>query len=224
MQVDLPIEDRRSAGRLLAKALHGLAQQDVLVLALPRGGVPVAYEIARVLEAELDVLLVRKLGIPGQREFALGAIASGGVRVLNRDAVETLQVSDALIDSIASREQKELERREVAYRGRRERPRVAGRTVVLVDDGLATGSTMLAAVVALRRSRPGRILVAVPLGARRNVEALRREVDEVVCLASPEPFLAIGPWYREFGQVSDEEVRALLDADDVGVGVTESSN
>jgi predicted phosphoribosyltransferase len=207
----IPFANRRQAGEKLAAKLTKYAdRQDVLVLALPRGGVPVAYEAARALHAPLDVFLVRKLGVPGYEELAMGAIASGGVRVLNEEVTSRIQLPDSVIDEVASREQKELERRERLYRGDQPAPNVQGRTVILIDDGLATGSTMRAASIALRQMRPVKIIVAVPVAAPETCEAFRSEVDEVVCAAMPEPFMAVGAWYAEFSQTSDEEVRDLL--------------
>ncbi len=207
----LPIIDRSEAGRELAEALaHYGGRRDVLVLALPRGGVPVAYEIATALAVSLDLMLVRKLGAPEQRELAMGAIASGGIRILNEDLIRTLRVSESDIDSIAEEEQRELERRERAYRGDRPRQAVGGRTVILVDDGVATGATMRAAIASLRRQNPARIVIALPLAPASTLDALAREADEVICLHSPEPFVAIGRWYQDFTQVSDREVRELL--------------
>lgn len=203
--------DRREAGRLLAAKLPAYAHRpDVLVLALPRGGVPVAYEVARALGAPLDVFLVRKLGVPGQEELAMGAVASGGVRVLNDDIVTALRIPERVIDAIAAREQPELARRERLYRGNRPPPDVRGRTVILVDDGLATGATMAAAVKALRQQHPARIVVAVPIASPDTCEQLSTEVDEVVCAAMPHPFHAVGLWYEDFSQTTDDEVRELL--------------
>jgi putative phosphoribosyl transferase len=204
--------DRTEAGRLLAAELSRYAHRpDVLVLGLPRGGVPVAYEVAQALEAPLDVFVVRKLGLPGQEELAVGAIASGGARVLNEEVVRALEISNEVIDSIATQEQAELERRERVYRGDRPWPEVRGRVVILVDDGLATGSTMRAAVAALRHQQPARIVVAVPVAAPETCEEFRAIADEIVCLDTPEPFYAVGLWYRDFGQTTDEQVRSVLD-------------
>ena len=204
--------NRADAGRALARRLAGYANRpDVLVLALPRGGVPVAYEVARALNAPLDVFLVRKLGVPGQEELAMGAIATGGVRVLNEDVVSLLQIPDEVIDSIAESEWRELERRERLYRDDRPLPDMHGRTVILIDDGLATGSSMRAAVAALRQQGPARIVVAVPVAAAPTCEDFRAEVDEVVCAQTPEPFYAVGSWYKDFSQTSDAEVHALLE-------------
>jgi len=185
-------------------------RDDVLVLALPRGGVPVAFEVAHALRAPLDVFIVRKLGVPGQDELAMGAIATGGVRVLNEDVVGALGLSAKVIDAVAAREEKELERREHIYRGARTPPEVRERTVILVDDGLATGSTMRAAVAALRKQRPARIVVAVPVAAPETCEEFKTEVDETVCAATPRMFNGVGRWYEDFSQTSDGEVHELL--------------
>ncbi|GAA5235198.1 phosphoribosyltransferase [Verticiella sediminum] len=211
--------DRRHAGRLLAQALQSYAdRRDVLVLALPRGGVPVGFEVARALRAPLDVLVVRKLGVPGHAEYAMGAIASGGIRLLNDEVVQGMEVTKAQIDSTVSAESKELHRREQAYRGVRPPLAAAGRTVILVDDGMATGSTMLAAVRALRTLRPAHIAVAVPTAAADVCARLRAEADEVICTTTPEPFRAVGLWYADFSQTSDDEVRELLDEAQAGGG------
>ena len=211
MPISLPFRDRGEAGRFLAERLSAYAgRSDVIVLALPRGGVPVAYEVARHLGVPFDVLLVRKLGLPGHPELAMGAIAVGGESVLNEVAVKLLAVSEAEIAAVAAREKRELKRRERAYRGDRPPPELAGRTAILVDDGLATGASMLAAIRALRHQQPARIVVAAPVGAPESCAALREEADEVVCAATPEPFHAVGLWYRDFAQTSDEEVRDLL--------------
>jgi predicted phosphoribosyltransferase len=203
--------DRRHAGQLLARTLGKYANRpDVLVLALPRGGAPVAYEVARALHAPLDVFVVRKLGVPGHEEYAMGAIASGGERVLNDDVVRELGISDAAIDAVVFSEQRELERRERLYRDSRPLPELRGHSVILVDDGLATGSTMLAAVKALRAHQPARIVVAVPTGAAETCEHLRSVADEVVCATTPRPFRAVGLWYEDFAQTSDAEVHDLL--------------
>ena len=180
------------------------------MLALPRGGVPVAYEVARALNAPLDVFLVRKLGVPGYEELAMGAIATGGVRVLNDQLVGGLRIPDYIVDEVAASEQQELTRRERLYRGDRPAPDVRGRTVILVDDGLATGATMLAAVKALRQQQPARIVVAVPTASPETCEQLRAEVDDIICAITPEPFHAVGLWYEDFSQTKDEEVRDLL--------------
>ena len=203
--------NRREAGRLLASSLAAYAKRsDVAVLALPRGGVPVAYEIAQALEAPLDVFLVRKLGVPGHEELALGAIASGGVRVVNHDVVRVLGIPSAVIDTIATREQQELERRERLYRDGRSPTAVRDRTVIIVDDGLATGSTMHAAVQALRKQGAGRVVVAVPVAPREACDQLRTVVDDIMCAVTPERFHAVGRWYEDFRQTTDEEVRDLL--------------
>lgn len=202
---------RRDAGIALARRLHHLRnRRDVIVLGLPRGGIPVAYEVARALEAPLDVFVVRKLGVPGYEELAVGAIASGGIRVLNEDVKAWCGLSDRAIDAIAQREQTELERRERAYRDGRPLLPLKDRVVVLVDDGLATGSTMRAAVMAARRLEPARIVVAVPVGAADTCHALTDVADEVICATTPEPFNAVGLWYSDFTQTTDDEVRRLL--------------
>lgn len=203
--------DRGHAGRTLGEEVarvRGMA--DPIVLALPRGGVPVAFEVAEALDAPLDLILVRKLGAPGQEEIALGAIASGGVRVLNEEIIRQLRVTPEQLEIVAARERVELRRREQAYRGGRPYPQVADRTAVLVDDGLATGATMRAAARALRQLHPASVVVAVPVAPLSTIEALRREVDDVVCPASPAPFFGVGMWYGDFTQTTDAEVRALL--------------
>jgi len=203
--------DRRDAGRRLAEQLAAYGNRsDVTVLALPRGGVPVGYEVARALDAPLDVFVVRKLGVPGYDEVAMGAIATGGVRVLNVDLIAQVAIPADVIDAVAERERAELMRRERLYRGGRPSPDVRGRTVILVDDGLATGATMMAAIEALRKLEPGRIVVAVPIASRDACEEMRRQADEVVCARTPEPFHAVGRWYEDFSQTSDAEVRELL--------------
>jgi predicted phosphoribosyltransferase len=205
--------DRREAGRELARLLPAaLRSTDVVVLALPRGGVPVAYEIATALSAPLDVFLVRKLGTPGHPELAMGAIASGGIRVLNDEVVGHLNIPPHLIEAVAQREHAELQRREAAYRHGRPVPALSNRTVILVDDGLATGSTMKAAVEAVRHEHPARVIVAVPVGAPETCRALAASADEVICARMPTPFSAVGQWYRDFTQTTDEEVLALLSA------------
>ena len=208
----MQFKNRIEAGRLLAKKLEAYANRsDVIVLALPRGGVPVAYEVANALRAPLDVFLVRKLGVPGDEELAMGAIASGGVRVLNEYVVRSLQISEQLIARVASSEQRELERRERLYRGSDEPLNVRGLTVIVVDDGLATGSTMLAAVSALKRLEPAKIIVAAPVAARETCESFKADVDSTcVCVMSPEPFDGVGRWYKDFSQTTDEEVCYLL--------------
>ena len=203
--------DRTEAGRVLAAKLEKYAgRPDVLVLALPRGGVPVGFEVAAALDAPLDVFLVRKLGVPGHQELAMGAIATGGVRVLNDEVVQGLGIPADAIYQVATREQEELERRERAYRGDRPPPDVRGRIAILVDDGLATGSTMRAAVAALRQQQPARIIVAVPTAAPQTCEEFRHEVDEIVCATTPEPFWAVGLWYQDFSETTDDQVRDLL--------------
>ena len=203
--------DRRDAGRRLAERLEAYSNRpEVIVLALPRGGVPVAYEVARALRVSLDVFLVRKLGVPGSEELAMGAVATGGVRVLNDEIVKRLGIPDFIIETVAAKELQELARRERLYRGGRPAPDVRGRTVILVDDGLATGATMHAAIQALRQQQPARIIVAVPTAPPDTCEQMRKEVDEVVCAMTPEPFHAVGRWYEDFSQTTDEEVRALL--------------
>jgi predicted phosphoribosyltransferase len=203
--------DRNDAGKLLAPRLIQYAdRQDVIVLALPRGGVPVAFKIAQALSVPLDVFLVRKLGVPGQEELAMGAIASGGVTIVNRDVVDYLSIPQSTIDTVARQEQLELERRELLYREKRPAPEVKGMTVILVDDGLATGSTMRAAIAALKKLEPRRIVVAVPVAPPSTVKDLEMEVDEVVCVFSPEPFDGVGRWYQDFTQTTDDEVRDLL--------------
>ena len=203
--------DRPDAGRALAAQLaRYAARADVIVLALPRGGVPVAYEVAAALGAPLDVFVVRKLGVPGHDELAMAAIASGGIRVINQEVVRALRIPADVIDEVAAAEQVELERRERAYRGGRPPPDVRGKTVVLVDDGLATGSTMRAAARALRQREPAAIVVAVPVAAVEACEEFRAEVDDTVCVATPEPFFGVGRWYDDFSQTTDEEVRELL--------------
>jgi predicted phosphoribosyltransferase len=203
--------DRTEAGRRLAERLTAYADRpDVLVLALPRGGVPVAYEVARALRAPLDVFLVRKLGVPGYEELAMGAVATGGVRVLNDQIVAGLRIPDHVIEAVAEAEQRELARRERLYRGDRPPPDVRHRTVILVDDGLATGATMQAAIKALRALPPARIVVAVPTGSPETCEQLKAQADDVICAITPEPFHAVGLWYEDFTQTTDEEVRDLL--------------
>jgi len=203
--------DRAEAGQLLATKLTGYANHpDVLVLALPRGGAPVAFEVARALHAPLDVMIVRKLGVPGEEELAMGAIASGGVCVLNDDVVQMLGIPEELIHKVAAHEQQELERRERLYRGDRPAYDVHGRTVILVDDGMATGATMRAAVAAVRQQQPARIVIAVPVAAAATCEEFAAVVDELVCILRPEDFFAVGIWYESFSQTTDEEVRDLL--------------
>ena len=205
--------DRQDAGaQLAARLLRYADDPNVVVLGLPRGGVPVAYQVARSLQAPLDVFVVRKLGVPGHRELAMGAIASGGVRVLNPDVVTALRISEPMIAAVDSQEQKELERQERAYRGDLPFPDLAGRIVIVVDDGLATGSTMRAAVKALRQMQPARIVVAVPVAAAETCRSLTADADEVVCMSTPESFHAVSMWYEEFSQTTDEEVQSLLES------------
>ncbi|MBI5774264.1 MAG: phosphoribosyltransferase [Verrucomicrobia bacterium] len=203
--------NRVEAGRALAKKLARYTHRpDVLILALPRGGVPVGREVARALHAPLDVFLVRKLGVPGHEELAMGAIATGGVQVLNEEVVKSLNIPNHAIAAAAAREQRELERRERAYRGNRPAPSVAGRTVIVIDDGIATGSTMLAAVEALRRQRPARIVIATPVAARDTAAKLGRVADEFIAVLTPVDFSGVGQWYDDFSQTTDEEVRLCL--------------
>jgi predicted phosphoribosyltransferase len=209
--------NRSEAGKYLAAQLANYADRDdVVVLALPRGGVPVAFEVAKALHAPLDIFLVRKLGVPGHEELAMGAISTGGVRVLNQDVVDYLGIPGDVIDAVAANELRELERRELVYRGDRPEPEVREKTVILVDDGLATGSTMRAAAAALRKQNPARIVVAVPVSAPETCDEYRMGVDEIICARTPQPFLGVGRWYRDFSQTTDEEVRELLE--EAGVG------
>lgn len=203
--------DRSEAGRLLATKLATYNNRpDVLVLALPRGGVTVAFEVARALHAPLDVVAVRKLGVPERKELAMGAIASGGVRILNKDIVQFLNIPEAVIDKVAAHEQQVLQRREDLYRGGRPASTIRGRTVILVDDGIATGATMHAAVAAVKQQQPARIIIAVPTAAPSTCEEFAAEVDEVVSVIRPEPFYAVGLWYENFAQTTDTDVRNLL--------------
>lgn len=204
--------DRREAGRRLATRLTRYADcDDAVVLALPRGGVPVAFEITSALHLPLDVMVVRKLGVPGHEELAMGAIASGGIRILNQEVLRDLNISPSVLESVTAVEQEELARRESAYRGHRGPLAVEGRTILLVDDGLATGATMRAAVAALRRRVPRRIVIAVPVAAPEICEELKDDVDEVVCAITPRPFYGVGQWYENFSQTSDQEVRESLE-------------
>jgi putative phosphoribosyl transferase len=206
-----PYDDRRHAGAVLAARLERFkGRTDVVVLALPRGGVPVAHEVARALAAPLDVFLVRKLGLPAHRELAMGAIASGGVRVLNEDVVAAYRLSEETINAVARAEQAELERRERTYRDGRGAVELRDRIVLLIDDGLATGASMKAAVEAVRAHDPARIVVAVPVGSPETCREFADVADEIVCARAPEYFAAVGRWYRNFSQTSDEEVRELL--------------
>ena len=203
--------NRTEAGKVLATRLAAYANTlNTLVLALPRGGVPVAYEVAIRLHLPLDVMVVRKLGVPGREEMAFGAIASGGVRLLNRETIRSWQISKRAIESITAQEQRELERRENAYRDDRPKPVIKGKTILLIDDGLATGATMHAAVTALRQQHPARIVVAVPTAAPSTCAQFRHEVDEIVCAITPDPFEAVGRWYKDFTQTTDDQVRDLL--------------
>jgi putative phosphoribosyl transferase len=205
-------KDRIDAGRRLAAQLTSYARRaDVLVLALPRGGVPVAFEVARALGVPLDVFIVRKLGVPGHEELAMGAIASGGARLVDERLVQQLGIRDQQIEAVANAEQRELERRERQYRGDRPPPDVAGRTVILVDDGLATGASMRVAVAALRHEHAASVVVAVPIAPPETCELLRSEANDVVCAVTPEPFYAVGLWYEDFTQTTDEEVHELLE-------------
>lgn len=204
--------DRRSAGQALAERLSSYrGRPDVLVLALPRGGVPVAAEVASALDAPLDVFVVRKLGVPGQEELAMGALAGGGVRVLDDSIIRMAGVSEGDIERITALESTELARREKQYRDDRPPPNIAGRTIILIDDGLATGSSMRAAVMAVRAQRPARIIVAVPVAAPETCEGFRAIADEIICVETPDPFVAVGMWYDDFAQTTDEEVHALLE-------------
>lgn len=204
---------RTAAGQLLATQLHDYANRnDVIVLALPRGGVPVGFEVAKALHASLDILIVRKLGVPGHEELAMGAIAPGGVQTLNQQIVLSCRVNDAAIAQVIAHEQRELERREQLYRGDRPAPNVRDRTVILVDDGLATGATMRVAVQAVRQEQPAQIVVAVPVAAPETCQALGAEVDQIICTETPQRFSSVGSWYDDFSQTTDEEVRTLLNA------------
>lgn len=204
--------DRTDAGKKLAARLSKFKDRnDVVVLALPRGGVPVAYEVAQALNAPLDIFLVRKLGVPGHEELAMGAIATGGVRVLNQDVVDYLKIPPQVIDAVAAREMKELKRREIKYRGDRPAPDVTGKTVILIDDGLATGSTVRAAAQALRQQEPAHSVVAVPVSAPQTCDEYQIGVDEIICASTPEPFRGVGQWYDDFSQTTDEEVHDLLE-------------
>lgn len=204
--------NRTDAGRRLAATLSAYASRpDGIVLGLPRGGVVVAYEVARLLGVPLDVFIVRKLGVPGHEELAMGAIASGGASVLDEALVRELRISEREIRAVVAAEQRELERREREYRGDRPPPDIAGRTVILVDDGLATGASMRVAVAALKQEQPGRLVVAVPIAPPETCDALRREADDVVCAVTPEPFYAVGLWYEDFTQTTDTEVHDLLE-------------
>lgn len=203
--------DRIDAGRQLAKALGEYVDiEKVVVLALPRGGVPVAYEVAKALQARLDVMVVRKLGVPGHKELAMGAIASGNIRVMNEDIVRQLNIPQQGIDEVAEKEGVELERREQLYRGDESSCEIQDKTIILVDDGIATGATMRAAIAAIKQQRPAQLVVAVPTSAMDSYSTISKEVDRVICLSTPEPYIAVGCWYRNFSQTSDKEVTQLL--------------
>jgi predicted phosphoribosyltransferase len=207
-----PFADRIDAGQKLAERLrHYANRDDVIVLGLPRGGVPVANEVAHALNAPLDIILVRKLGVPGHEELAMGAIATGGTIIINSEVLDALPGVERFLESVAAREKLELRRREEAYRGNRAPPEIKGKTVILIDDGLATGASMRAAVQALRAQRAGHIVVAVPVAPPETCETIRHEVDEVICLLTPEPFHAVSLWYRDMSQTTDEEVKSLLE-------------
>lgn len=211
MRTGVLFKNRREAGRALAKELSAYSNaHDVVILALPRGGVPVAFEVAQELHAPMDVLIVRKLGTPGQEELAMGAIASGNVRVINESVVKQLGIPGDVVEEIVKRERQEMERRERAYRGDRGAVDVLGKTCIVIDDGIATGATMRAAVAVLKQLGAQRLIVAAPTSARDTYATLCREADEVVCLATPEPYIAVGVWYDQFSQTSDEEVCSLL--------------
>ncbi|MBF2006217.1 MAG: phosphoribosyltransferase [Chlorogloeopsis fritschii C42_A2020_084] len=207
----IKFHDRAEAGKLLARRLAAYANRpEVLVVALPRGGVPVAFEVAQALHAPLDICIVRKLGVPHHKELAMGAIAAGGIRVLNYDVISWLGISSKTIDEVAAKELRELQRRDHVYRGERPPLDVRNHTVILVDDGIATGSTIRTAIAILRQQQPQRIVVAVPVAPLATCQELRAEVEEIVCLSTPEPLYAIGLWYENFSQTTDEEVRELL--------------
>jgi putative phosphoribosyl transferase len=212
MNSRIRFRNRFEAGRRLAQTLERFtARPNLLVLALPRGGVPVGFEVARALQAPLDLMLVRKLGIPGQEELAMGAIASGGVQILSEEVIAAFGIDQRTIAAVVAQEQEELDRREKLYRDERPFPRIRGRRVILVDDGLATGSTMRAAARAIRAQEPERLIVAVPVAPAESCAELRHEADEVICLVAPEPFFAVGNWYEDFSPTSDEEVYQLLE-------------
>jgi putative phosphoribosyl transferase len=211
MSGKLPYRDRTQAGEVLARSLDRYrGRPGVVVVALPRGGVPVGYQVAASLKAPLDILVVRKLGVPGREELAFGAIANGGVKVLSTDLIKEFRLPEPVIEVITEREEREIQRQEQQFRGDRPFPVLEGRTVILVDDGLATGATMLAGIRALRERKPARLIVAVPVAASGTCEELRGEADEIVCAATPEPFRSVSAWYENFPQTSDEEVRVLL--------------
>jgi putative phosphoribosyl transferase len=203
--------DRADAGRKLAKRLTEYANRpDVLILALPRGGVPVAFEVAKELNVKMDVFIVRKLGVPGNEELAMGAISSDNIRVLNEDVIRAFQIPQKIIEEVAENEFKELERRERIYRGNRPKPNISGSTVILIDDGLATGATMRAAVEAVKTKSPSKVVIAVPTAAPDTCSSLGNEVDKIICVATPEPFYGVGAWYEDFSQTTDREVCELL--------------
>ena len=204
--------DRRDAGTKLAQKLSAYANRsDVVVLALPRGGVPVAYEVALALNAPLDIFTVRKLGLPGHEELAMGAIATGGARVINQDVVRSFNIPQGVVEAVAKQELTELERRERVFRGDRMMREIHDKTAILIDDGLATGASMQAAIMGLRAKHPARIVVAVPTAPSETCEAFKKLVDEMICATSPEPFYGVGQWYEDFSQVTDEEVQTLLE-------------
>jgi len=210
--MELPIADRETAGQILARELQTYSNRDdVIVLAMPRGGVPVAFEIAQALNVPLDLILVRKLGTPGQEEVAMGAIASGNIRVLIPEVIGPLHIKEAAVEAVTEKEKRELERRQKAYRGDRPLPEVENKIVILVDDGIATGATMKAAIEALKLQHPAKTVAAVPVAPLDTVEQLKELADEVICPATPEPFWAIGRWYLNFSQLTDEEVRGYLE-------------
>ena len=205
-------KDRRDAGKKLAQKLIDYSgREDMVVLALPRGGVPVAYEVSLALQAPLDIFIVRKLGWPGHEEMAIGAIASGGVKVLNEDIVRYLNIPNTLIDAVAQRELRELERREREYRGKRPPLELKDHIVIIIDDGLATGASMRAAIVGVRAHAPAQIVAAVPTAALETCKALEPEVDQIICASTPEPFYGVGRWYEDFSATTDDEVRLLLE-------------
>lgn len=223
-ELDVIFKDRKEAGEILAGKLSHYAGQNVLVLGLPRGGVPVAFEVAKALKAPLDIYVVRKLGVPGHEELAMGAIASGDVRVLNKPVVEDLRISEEEIEAETRKEKKELRRRELLYRGDRPTLDVSNRTVILVDDGIATGSTIKAAIEALKKEKARRIVVAVPVAPVSTIEELKREVDEVICVSTPEFFYAISLWYDDFPQIPDEKVSELLKEAEMTIEVASAVN
>jgi putative phosphoribosyl transferase len=204
--------DRADAGKRLAERLSEYAnREDILILALPRGGVPVAFEVAKELNVKMDVFIVRKLGVPGNEELAMGAIASGNIRVLNEDVIRSFHIPQKVIDEATANELRELERRERIYRRNRPTPKISGSTVILIDDGLATGATMHAAVAAVKSKNPAEVIIAVPVAAPDTCSAFRNDVDEVICVGTPEPFYGVGAWYEDFSQTTDKEVCELLD-------------